>query len=108
MKDTKNSAVRNSYNKSPKKIEMPNFNSNKAPKRIQKSPPHGSPMGKVQYANNESSIINLRSTPKKEEVELPEAIMQETIEGVAGEVPKNQETIASSDDNGQLLTYDDE
>ena len=32
----------------------------------------------------------------------------DTIEGVSGEVPKNQETIASSDDNGQLLTYDDE
>ena len=65
-----------------------------------------SPEGKVTYAGGEdSNIINLRSTPKKDEPELPTTIM-ETIEGVSGEVPKT--SVLSDGEEDRLLTYDDE
>ena len=105
MKDTKSSAKRALITKgSPQKVEMPQFNSNKSPQRGYKL--MKSPEGKVTYAGGEdSNIINLRSTPKKDDPQLPTTIM-ETIEGVSGEVPKT--SVLSDGEEDRLLTYDDE
>jgi hypothetical protein len=93
MKETKSSAHRSAITTaSPGKKArggMPQFASAQSPKKPSKEPQVAkSPSSKVQFVGGSTDsreIINLRSTPTKDDELLPEQIM-ETIEGVAGEV----------------------
>lgn len=107
MKDNKSAQSRTGLNKpSPKKTRagMPQYHSLNSPKKAPKSPKGRSPSQKVQFADpgDSNNIINLRSTPTKEdpdEIEDPPEQIMETIEGVTGDI------VMSSSEEDRIVSY---